>query len=486
MAALSMSFVVHGDYLTETVREMVLSERWAAAYSLLVEDLDGMDHPTAVAILNGEKKLTGNSNIGVDIEDDDDTEYKNNLKYLYAGYVQHNGKWYKPEYRLAVFKPIFPKTNTLNEKVYSSRMGDEEAHGSKSRQSAIQCNMNYAAEWASKGDIIAYVIDSEKRDNIVIFTRTDQPPFWQHKDVIPTYTSISFDDAWEVFQDVEGYASAIGDMNTIDSEIFGDNQEWNQYWAQEWTKEAATNEVNEGTVTKTPSTTPGDLIKEADSLEAAEYESMRLLIRERADGEFTEVEFQGKTLSIPTAPLLNWALLEYKKGWDISPMKWDCVSRPGMKISGDDPYHTDWWIGAGLPLDMAYRNWQKDCSDYTTLQMDLKDKLQEKYLKFEITVLGVGNGQEVYGETLLFDRGEEQDFTNKIAVMSNADARHWDKVHNAKAIICETGGALAHMISLANEEGILVVREEYAIKKYGSGVDVTIDPNKGTIRLSGV
>lgn len=485
MNTATMSFVIHGDYLTKTVREMVLSEQWSSAYSLLIEDLEGMDHVTAIAILTGDKKLTGNSNIGVDIEDDNDTNYKNEVKYLYAGYVIHMGKWYKPNARLTVFKPIFPKINDLIKKVYSSRMGGEESHGSNSRQSMIQCNMNYAAEHTSNGNIVAYVIDSKNQNNIVIFTRVDQPPFWDHKDVIPNYISSNFDDAWEAFQDVKGYAYNIGDMNTIDSEVLGE-QDWDPNWVKEQPTQPITNELKEEAVLVTRDTLTADSHEEVDTAEAIEYKHMQKLIREQASGEFTEVPFQGRILSIPTAPLLNWALLEYKKGWELSPMKWDCIARPGMKIVGDDPYHTDWWIGAGLPLDKVYRHWAIDCSDYITLQIDLQEQLQEKYLKFEITVLSVGNGMGVYGETLLFDPKKQQDFTDKIAVMKSADARHWDKVQNAKAIICETGGAMAHMVSLANEQGVVIVREKNATTKYNFSISLTINTTNGTIRLSGV
>ena len=33
---------------------------------------------------------------------------------------------------------------------------------------------------------------------------------------------------------------------------------------------------------------------------------------------------------------------------------WDCVSPTGIKMNMDDPYHTDWVLGAGLDIDESY------------------------------------------------------------------------------------------------------------------------------------
>ena len=64
-------FSISGDWLTEHVRERMLSDMEESALTLLVEHLDGMTYEQALAVLLGEKRLTGVNDLELVDEDPD-------------------------------------------------------------------------------------------------------------------------------------------------------------------------------------------------------------------------------------------------------------------------------------------------------------------------------------------------------------------------------------------------------------------------------
>lgn len=66
------------------------------------------------------------------------------------------------------------------------------------------------------------------------------------------------------------------------------------------------------------------------------------------NGGFIEFDYGGMTLVIPKAPMLQWAASHRQ---EKGPQTWISLSPVGLKIEADNPCHSDWWIGAGLPVD---------------------------------------------------------------------------------------------------------------------------------------
>lgn len=87
-------FSITGDYITDIVREFVLSNEHVKAIDLL-RDFDGLDIENIYKILNGSKKLVGTNCF--DLVDDNDQDYIESLKYKFSGVVKgENSVYYRP------------------------------------------------------------------------------------------------------------------------------------------------------------------------------------------------------------------------------------------------------------------------------------------------------------------------------------------------------------------------------------------------------
>ncbi|MNG60985.1 hypothetical protein D3C79_191550 [compost metagenome] len=64
-------------------------------------------------------------------------------------------------------------------------------------------------------------------------------------------------------------------------------------------------------------------------------------------GGFVEFDYAGTKLSIPKKPFTLWVKRIRKEAINTA---WRLMSPSDLKIDGDCLYHSDWWIGAGLPL----------------------------------------------------------------------------------------------------------------------------------------
>lgn len=92
-----VAFSISGAYITQNVRSLMLEGEWSRAYSLLVEEMEGMTHEVAVEILAGTKKLAGDSSedTGIYLSDDEDIDYKNEMQEMTGNIFIHCGELYK-------------------------------------------------------------------------------------------------------------------------------------------------------------------------------------------------------------------------------------------------------------------------------------------------------------------------------------------------------------------------------------------------------
>lgn len=86
-----------------------------------------------------------------------------------------------------------------------------------------------------------------------------------------------------------------------------------------------------------------------------EMKQLREQICKKTEGRggFVIFNYAGTELKIPKKPFLNWVLKYSRKDTHPS-MVWHTLSPSCYKTDSDCTYHTDWWIGAGIPL-YAYR-----------------------------------------------------------------------------------------------------------------------------------
>jgi hypothetical protein len=80
---------------------------------------------------------------------------------------------------------------------------------------------------------------------------------------------------------------------------------------------------------------------------------LKLDLHTHEDGK--KIPFNPPFIQVPKNPFLHWCLRFFN--WEDhghETPRWEFVAGSGLKMMNDDPYHTDWVLGAGIPLDQVY------------------------------------------------------------------------------------------------------------------------------------
>lgn len=223
--------------------------------------------------------------------------------------------------------------------------------------------------------------------------------------------------------------------------------------------------------------------REEDAKREAYIAELRVKILEQAAGDLIELKWEGGgrshwdddgkevphpagSVMIPRAPFLHWVLDRKTELKPLAP-PWEIVSPSGMKLQLDDPYHTDWLIGAGLDLKSAY-NYSHPLYDASiTLGVELQRALTGKTVA--VLVEGVwAEGPIFYGKR------NTRSPVGSIVVLPNLRPDFLEATLDAAAVITEAGGATAHLAQVGRERSLPMVLEPGAMTRYAPGMVVTV------------
>lgn len=441
-------FTIEGAFITETARDLVLSESSSAAWRFLKKSLlgDGVDG-AIVEILEGRSKLSGDSTVGLRLEPETDAArkgYERQLRSIYAGRVRINGAWYRPRAKVADFGPHdLPSDMDMDEML---RYGDDARHilaEFHARRVAFYARNGERVVTLSKKD--SYKLEYQKV--LLIFEPTSEPPFWRDELKTP-------EDALEDFLQSgrrlgeECWRRTREDLAHVDQDEDEDEDDTEEAPRLRETRE--------------------DVLLAIDAYRSIDHlkylKETREQILKQAGGDLFDLVVEGKTLRVPRAPFLKWALSRTSLEHLAPP--WKAVSRSGMKLPLDVPNHTDWMIGAGLdPHEVnAYTGPLHDAS------LDAASFFQEGLGGFECMVL-------VGGETVLGVAGKD------IAVLPDLHPDRLEQVVTARAVITQAGGQLAHLAQVATERCIPIFRDPEALRRYPPGTRLRLEPEKGLIKI---
>ena len=143
---------------------------------------------------------------------------------------------------------------------------------------------------------------------------------------------------------------------------------------------------------------------------------------------------------------------------------WTACSPPEMRMQGDNPFHTDWLVGAGIPLDEAHTPQMSDAT------VDARIELQDRLAGWPCVV--IVDAGAVVGKV-----GTE------IVVVPDLRPERLLEVVNAQAIITQAGGQLAHLAVISRERGITIMLDPDALRKYPPGTDLRLKPAEGAIEI---
>jgi phosphohistidine swiveling domain-containing protein len=191
----------------------------------------------------------------------------------------------------------------------------------------------------------------------------------------------------------------------------------------------------------------------------------------------TEIRVPAGTAKVPRAPFLHWAFARMKMFEDQLP-PWQTICPPGMKMMNDDPYHTDWVVGAGLdPDDRSLLYHPGPVADAA---MKLSHELQDKFDE-PSPVHVLVDGPCVSG-TIHHGKRKKPCPAGAIVVLPNLHPDFLIAIDDAAGVITEEGGAVAHLAQIGRERNLPIVRIAGAIEKYNEGIVVMIDTASRQVR----
>lgn len=203
---------------------------------------------------------------------------------------------------------------------------------------------------------------------------------------------------------------------------------------------------------------------------------------------------ERRFIRVPKNPFILWALrnVDFEAHGHQRP-EWKHISERGMKMGGDDPHHTDWMLGAGIPLDKTYDNDENSLAYIVRHSSFLAcDELMKEYTGHQFTVLSKGAQSTFIGD-VVFPKPNERVAPGSIAVVPHAGPEYQLAMETANmensfgrrgCLIAETGGKLAHLAVVGREFKCTVLMMPGVMSMYSIGDTVEIDMEDGVIKSS--
>ncbi|AUR96797.1 PEP-utilizing enzyme [Vibrio phage 1.232.O._10N.261.51.E11] len=452
----TVAFRVEGLFVLNLCREEAVYGSWKKAINMLIDSFQGMTNDHAIALLRGDKTLTGWDS---DIEMVDETpENKKQLTddyiFQYEDTLLIQGQYYKPKYWM---EPNQSCNHYLNDTFGGGTFSHE--------RKEIYTGVETASFWLS--DAVNYYYT----DHIQKISGTRYVVAWEKVSKIPPL--------W--FKD-ETDANKIIDRRIIGG-TFDRIMELDDGCVQpHFQSYVADYGINRPVM---PSAIPNqeELLEklksqaDKDAMDAVEraFEISRLrheIIQQNGDTKDDYV-ILCEMYKVPRKPLENWALQRTKAQHLAA--KWETVSDSGWKMYADDPNHTDWVIGAGIdPADIY--DGKKDVNDAAS---EWAYEFQKKMTKGNIAVLVPMRKSKL--EAQVQHPLQDDKVTEDIVVIPDCTTK-WIKVakqvgKRGGIIIAKTGGQMSHLVMNGEEYGVTVLMHPKADTLFKRGCYVEIDPD---------
>lgn len=469
-------FSITGEFITDYVRSQVLEDAWERGFRLLTEDIEGITADVALDILKGNSRLVGTDNLNLEDESPEvAAEYQKKLMFSFGCLYKHDGLFYRPDRVVTSWgeEDMYAIDNSININYLheTGRLGHE--------RSKFYANKNETV-------FTLYNDHPGTHQEEVIFKLASTPPIFIEPNKTP-------EEAYEsaIKHDrrigVDGYSSRFGfdkiphhatEEEDLDNETIALRAEARRE-AENWEQEEEAER------------------EEQQFLEKIQY--YRELISQQADegvGWFDlYVEKLNKTYRIAKAPFIKWMSrsstykADFEKAGILIP-EWNNVSEPGLKMWGDDVYHTDWFISAGFddPSD-AYGTWAMDETSEGKLVNEAAYTYMFRLFNEKLNIMSVplvSNG--IARGKIVFPKPHEDVEPGSIIVIPTAGPEYDVAARSAHskgggAIITEVGGKLCHLATVGRESNYRMVMVEDALSKYVPGMNVEVDSVKGTIKF---
>jgi phosphohistidine swiveling domain-containing protein len=470
----TLHFSITGDSITRHVRELVLEGNWRHAMKTLVDGFEGMTTELALAVLKGDKRLAGKDADLHDIDENLDTRAALEAQYaeaLLTNTLLWGGKHYRA-YALVTqlgepdFYPAQARYDEFGRRGFLRRHFDQ-----LSEQQAfdVERALHYANN--REQDIALPVKDEDHAFTAWLLLAEDSAaadlPLWMQPNT--RVTQLAREGRYLV--PVRGYE---------EPKVLPPEQE-GAPTASPAPREARTQAATASHVRPTEMT---------EAMLEVEYDKFVERVRERVtlfadnDAEYGWHEFKfhheesGRylTLKAPKRALMAFALSRTCAA-HLAPA-YTPFSQMGMKLGVDSPLHTDVWLGCGLNIDSTV--YDSNAIEHAAF-MEMTFEMQRTLLDYEFHVLTSGGMKEFHGRIVTPDARHIED--EDILLVPHAGVEFDLQARQAGAVICETGGKLAHLVTVCREDGKPIVRVPDAMKIFQQGMRVMLDLEKGKLEI---
>lgn len=521
-------FDLEGAWYADFCRTRLEEGAWERALAMLVDNLHGMTHDQAVAILRGRATLTGwaSDKDGIGYEELPDT-HETAVRmdgihdYLYGSCFRWHEDYWKPYAVVVGYGEQDMDFARKNSRPARRCSGFPETDGWRY---AVQRALFYAN--STDADMVVYVpYPSKDFGTVVLCERAKMPPTWVRVSIdapeVHLKALMEAGKRWEqrgAFEDLpmtrseeKPAAKRVRPAKTLTP---AQSLQTPNQLAKEFLERLNATETSEDISAlgaefdrRLQEANERD---EDDVLAAAEKAAQerrlafyRAEIAEQAEvhGGWLELRVtdeQGNLMTegapilrVPRNPFLLWSL----KGFDFEANgkerpEWRTVCPSGMKMYMDDPYHTDWMVGAGLDPEQAYAlNDKSYSSRVQSCAFHLRSKITSEWCEAEFVTLAKGTEDRIYG-TVVHPQPNEAVEPGSIAVVPHAGPEYQLALESAckkgrygrpGAVICEIGGPLAHLAVVGRELKHTLLMVPNARDRFAEGTSLTIDVAKGKL-----
>ncbi|WP_439398535.1 PEP-utilizing enzyme [Bradyrhizobium sp. PMVTL-01] len=509
MSITEACFKVEGRFMTEIARTRVIEGRYDHGYRILHDGLHGISSDQVISILNGDCKLIGVNE--VELVEDGDVEWKKRLLEMFGGtWVTSSGRFMRP---YAVVTSWGPDDMSSGDRITKD---SDSIKGKRDRQEHAGSSLYYADDpqrdvlKVLRTDLKSIVDDwdlaPDKHGRYhFLFQEVRNYPF----QLVPAHSEAQA--ALDQYVAVGRRLKRVGYAERFPAERYRVRYETNDPTEPRPAVESHFNhateiaqrdarEIGRHRAKMIDAEKAGRTVEDMDAMQAimrdggqslkkridAFHEALalqrempsripawRAQIIQQAGDDWISITVNDKEIKLPRAPFENWCL--WRTDGAHLAMPWQQVSPQGVKMFGDDPYHTDFLIGAGLEPDAMIAD-----GDLNEAIYNLRHRVQEEKLGFKCAVLS-GNGTA--RGTVVHPKPHDNVPDDAIVVLRDASPAYLDLALKAKAVIVERGGSMAHLVTVARAREAIIVRVDKALKLYPVYSSVTVDASAGTVQL---
>jgi phosphohistidine swiveling domain-containing protein len=521
-------FRISGQDFTRLARERLLEDEPASAWRIAtcLNNEGGGTADAALAILRGTKKLVGeDENMKLAKETQAVTKAHNKrVAWLFAGRIRVQGRWYRP---IAYVADVGPNDMWNDRGRQVVRRDDNKGFTNRA--------WHYCGPHEIVIDNVEYAdpqMPHIKRE--VIFETCGERPHW---DEVPLTPQAALDEFLSVDRrlDARGHSELYGDAIDPEDEDADEDAEVDddapaqlrarrlKQWREtnvkrggggpgpgiwlDMVEESMPHKIDEMLEAE-----DGRLAKELDrleqikTLEAQEAEEKaadrrrddvrkatlakyreRILAQAgddlielswdevRDEHDTTVVKYVAGSVRAPRAPFLHWMFhRDMRFTGRIPPWKTICPS--GWKMPLDNPYHTDWVVGAGLDpedRDLVYHPSPIVEAAYKWAH-DWREQFEEKSKMF-VLVEGRAHGRIVHGKL------NKAVPPGSIVVLPHLGPKYLKATIGAVGVIAEVGGETAHLAQVGRERALPMIRWEGALQDFAEGDEIMFNTSDCTL-----